>query len=183
MDSIPENPIFSVAVLPTDALFLVTTEWASHWALLDGLGVARRQGQHRGWNVGGAGYGARMSSYTESQLRDLLADNLALIEPGLRLVKPEFWLKNADGVKGSIDLLAQDRHGMYVVIELKVSQPSGRKTVAQVMKYVRLLEDNGKSRKEIRAIIVSTTWREMLTTISEFARTQIMMSVDIRLRR
>ena len=112
-----------------------------------------------------------MSSYPESQLRDLLADNLALIEPGLRLIKPEFWLKNADGVKGSIDLLAQDRHGMYVVIELKVSEPSGRKTVAQVMKYVRLLEDNGKSRREIRAIIVST-WREMLTTISEFARTQ-----------
>jgi hypothetical protein len=72
----------------------------------------------------------------EAHLRDFLARNLERIEPGLRLhVSPE-----SGGVEfpvdgGRIDLLAVDRAGKYVVVELKLSQ--GRnKTLGQVLYYM-----------------------------------------------
>jgi len=72
----------------------------------------------------------------ESHLRDFLARNLERIEPGLQLHASsenkgvEF---PVDG--GRIDLLAVDRNGQYVVIELKLSQ--GRnKTLGQLLYYM-----------------------------------------------
>ncbi len=58
----------------------------------------------------------------ESDLKDFLSQNLAIIEPGLHLYEDE-------GIRGiefpvggrSIDLLAIDKYNNYVVIELKVS--------------------------------------------------------------
>jgi hypothetical protein len=114
-----------------------------------------------------------MSTYTESQLRTMLADNLTLIEPGLQLDQEEFHLKNAHGTRGFIDLLARDRHGMYVVIELKRDKSAAREALHEVVKYTRLLvQERGISRKKIRAIIVSTTWDELLTPFSDFAGSQ-----------
>jgi hypothetical protein len=72
----------------------------------------------------------------EAHLRDFLAKNLGLIEPGLRLYSsPEH-----DGIEfpvdnGRIDLLAIDRDGKFVVIELKLSQ--GRnKALGQLLYYM-----------------------------------------------
>jgi len=72
----------------------------------------------------------------EAHLRDFLAKNLERIEPGLRLhVSPD-----SKGIEfpvdgGRIDLLAVDRNGKYVVIELKLSQ--GRnKTLGQILYYM-----------------------------------------------
>jgi endonuclease NucS-like protein len=72
----------------------------------------------------------------ESHLRDFLAKNLERIEPGLRLYVSD----NETGVEyriddGRIDLLAIDRDGKYVVIELKLSR--GRnKTLGQLLYYM-----------------------------------------------
>lgn len=72
----------------------------------------------------------------EAHLRDFLARNLDRIEVGLRLYTSD----NRNGVEfpvegGRIDLLAVDRTGTYVVIELKLSQ--GRsKTLGQLLYYM-----------------------------------------------
>lgn len=58
----------------------------------------------------------------EAHLRDFLAKNLERIEPGLRLhTSPENKGVEFPIDAGRIDLLAVDRQGKYVVIELKLS--------------------------------------------------------------
>jgi len=78
----------------------------------------------------------------EAHLRDFLALNLDRIERGLQLYASadrsgkEF---PVDG--GRIDLLAVDRNGKYVVIELKLSQ--GRnKTLGQLLYYMGWIDQN-----------------------------------------
>ncbi len=72
----------------------------------------------------------------EAHLRDFLAKNLGLVEPGLQL----YTAGEHDGIEfpvdsGRIDLLAVDRTGKFVVIELKLSQ--GRnKTLGQLLYYM-----------------------------------------------
>jgi hypothetical protein len=72
----------------------------------------------------------------EAHLRDFLAKNIERIETGLRL----YASADRNGVEfpvdgGRIDLLAVDRKGKFVVIELKVSQ--GRnKTLGQLLYYM-----------------------------------------------
>ena len=72
----------------------------------------------------------------EAHLRDFLAKNLDLVEAGLRL----YSTPDAEGVEfpvdgGRIDLLAVDRAGKFVVIELKLSR--GRnKTLGQLLYYM-----------------------------------------------
>src|SRR3989344_3153189 len=72
----------------------------------------------------------------EAHLRDFLAKNLDRIEPGLRLhASPENRGVEFPVDAGRIDLLAVDRNGKYVVIELKLSQ--GRsKTLGQLLYYM-----------------------------------------------
>lgn len=75
----------------------------------------------------------------EEQLRDYLAENLGILEPGLLL-----WpVENGDAVEFQvddqgpsrrIDILAKDRAGLPVVIELKVSSGHER-TVGQALYY------------------------------------------------
>jgi hypothetical protein len=78
----------------------------------------------------------------EAHLRDFLARNLELIEPGLQLHS----IPENPGIEfpvdgGRIDLLAVDRSGKYVVIELKLSQ--GRnKTLGQILYYMGWIDQN-----------------------------------------
>ena len=117
-----------------------------------------------------------MSGYTESQLRDMLAENLSVIEPGLRLLNAEQWLRNSHGGAGSVDLFAQDRHGLYVVIEVKRSRSTAREAINEVTKYTGLLtQEHGIPRGKIRVAIVTMTtdeWHELLVPLSDFAQTQ-----------
>lgn len=78
----------------------------------------------------------------EAHLRDFLARNLDRIETGLRL----YASADRNGVEfpvdsGRIDLLAVDRNGKYVVIELKLSQ--GRnKALGQLLYYMGWVDQN-----------------------------------------
>jgi hypothetical protein len=75
----------------------------------------------------------------EEQLRDYLAENLGILEPGLS----QWPVENGDAVEFQvdergpsrrIDILAKDRNGLPVVIELKVSR-CHEKTVGQALYY------------------------------------------------
>jgi hypothetical protein len=101
----------------------------------------------------------------------MLAENLDLLEPGLRLHAMEHKLENAVGAGGRIDILARDRHGLYVVVEVKRSDSGAREALDEIAKYTELLRrEQGIPPEKIRAIIASTTWHELLIPASNFAR-------------
>ncbi|MCX4548489.1 endonuclease NucS [Streptomyces sp. NBC_01267] len=110
----------------------------------------------------------------ENVLRNALVQNLELIEPGLRPVQfQEYPLPNAHGTRGSIDILARDRHQMWVVIELKRSRSSARQALHEVNKYTELLcREKNLAPDRIRAVIVAMPddWEELLIAVSHAAR-------------
>jgi hypothetical protein len=92
----------------------------------------------------------------ESDLRDFLAKNLSLIEPGLTLYENE-------GIKGIefpvggryIDILAVDSHGGFVVIELKVSKGYDR-VIGQLLRYMAWIEKHqAETGQAVRGIIAA----------------------------
>ena len=95
----------------------------------------------------------------EHDLRDYLARNLNVIEPGLRLYEDE----DDGSVTGIefpaggrfIDILAVDRAGNYVVIELKVSRGYDR-VVGQLLRYLTWIEKNHTDPGQtVRGVIVA----------------------------
>ena len=94
----------------------------------------------------------------EEQLRDYLAENLGILEPGLSL-----WpVENGDAVEfpvdengpsHRIDILAKDHDGLPVVIELKVSK-GHEKTIGQAL-YYRARIKQKFSAKRVRIFIVA----------------------------
>jgi endonuclease len=92
----------------------------------------------------------------EQDLRDFLVRNLSLIEPGLKLYSDE-------GITGVefpvgrryIDILAVDRDGGYVVIELKVSKGYDR-VVGQLLRYMGWVEKHhAEPSQRVRGVIVA----------------------------
>ena len=92
----------------------------------------------------------------EADLKNYLAKNLSVIEPGLTLFED-------DGISGIefpaggryIDILATDLNNNYVVIELKVSRGYDR-VVGQLMRYmVWIAENQADSGQDVRGIIVA----------------------------
>lgn len=67
---------------------------------------------------------------SERQLSDLLVHDLQLIEEGLVPVQVESWMR-----KGAIDILARDKAGGLVAIEVKRRQ-AGLSAVTQLKRYV-----------------------------------------------
>jgi hypothetical protein len=107
----------------------------------------------------------------ESHIRDHLADNVELVEPGLRLIEKEHYLPNVRGGRGFIDLLCRDDQGCYVVIEIKRSDDAARTAIHELYKYTQLLRQNhGLAAHDVRCVLVSTSWHELLVPFSAFAR-------------
>ena len=97
----------------------------------------------------------RESAY-ESDLRDFLSKNLGLIESGLELHEEE-------GVRGVefpaggryVDILAKDKAGDFVVIELKVSRGYDR-VVGQLLGYVSwVIENLAEEGQSVRGFIIA----------------------------
>lgn len=99
----------------------------------------------------------------ESHLRDFLAKDLEHIEPGLKLYKSE----ERNGVEfpvegGRIDILAVDKEGRLVVVELKLSQ--GRnKVLGQILYYMGWV-DAHLSNSPCRGIIIASEISKELST-------------------
>jgi len=99
----------------------------------------------------------------EHDLRDFLARNLHLIEPGLSLYTDEGITGIEFPVGGRfIDLLAVDSLGNFVVIELKVSKGYDR-VVGQLLRYVNWIRINQADEGQgVRGIIVAKNISEDL---------------------
>lgn len=108
----------------------------------------------------------------EEAIRAALATRLGLLEKGLMLVDQEYRLPNRVGATGRIDILARDRTGCLVVIELKRTDSAARTALHELAKYVELLQrEKGIGPADVRAMIVAVQWRELLVPFSRVART------------
>lgn len=101
------------------------------------------------------GIGSDQFAY-ESDLRNYLAKNLHLIEPGLRLYEDEGITGIEFPVGGRfIDILALDSAGGLAVIELKVSRGYDR-VVGQLMRYMGWISKNqADANQRVRGFIVA----------------------------
>jgi RecB family endonuclease NucS len=100
---------------------------------------------------------------TEVDIRDALAARPELLEPGITTVGKNYHLSNSEGARGFIDVLAGDRHGMFVVIEIKRSDSTAREAIHEVFKCCELLRaQRGLRSDQVRGAIPSSTWRELL---------------------
>lgn len=107
----------------------------------------------------------------ETVIRNKLSKSLEVLEKGLTLIEINHKLPTKAGAKGFVDILARDRLGKYVVIELKRSDQAAREAMHEILKYMRLfMEHHGVETHRIRCFVVSTTWRELLIPFSEFRR-------------
>lgn len=105
----------------------------------------------------------------ENDIRDKLAERLELVESGLRHVANNYHVKSDSGADGYLDILARDSTGAFVVIELKKSTSTSRQALHEVGKYIDLLcRDKGLSSDQVRAMIVSTEWHELLVPFSYY---------------
>jgi len=121
----------------------------------------------------------------ERDLQRYLAENLGCVEPGLRLYE-------ADGVKGiefeagggrRIDILAVDKEGALVVLELKVSKGYDR-VVGQLLRYVNWIRINmAEPHQRVRGIIVCRSMSEDLrlacASINDVALYEYRLSVTV----
>jgi hypothetical protein len=92
----------------------------------------------------------------ESDLRDFLAKNLSIIEPGLRLYQDEGITGIEFPVGGRfIDILAIDANEHLVVIELKVSKGYDR-VIGQILRYMAWIEKHhAEQGQNVRGIIAA----------------------------
>jgi len=106
----------------------------------------------------------------EADLRSFLSKNLHILEPGLRLYEDED-IRGIEFPAGGrfIDLLAVDRAGGYVVIELKVSKGYDR-VVGQLLRYMAWIkEDLAEPNQAVRGMIVARSISDDLRLASSLA--------------
>lgn len=121
----------------------------------------------------------------ESDLRDFLAKNLEVIEPGLRLYEDEGITGIEFPVGGRfIDILAIDREENFVVIELKVSRGYDR-VVGQLLRYIAWIKlHHAEATQKVRGVIVARTITEdLVLACSDLSHVQLYeyeLSVNLR---
>lgn len=108
----------------------------------------------------------------EDELRDHLAANLELIEPGLGLVAINYQVKSTLGADGALDILAKDRYGCFVIIEVKRSDQAARQALHELSKYISaFLTTQHVDEQKLRCFVVSTHWHELDTPLAYFRAT------------
>jgi hypothetical protein len=114
----------------------------------------------------------------ENSIRDLLAKDLSIIEPGLQLLEIEKFIPSELGTKSFLDILAKDGFDHWVIIEVKKTNAAAREAAHEVFKYVEAVQRHfGARNDEIRAIVVSVEWGEMLVPFSRL-RLETTIAID-----
>ncbi|AXE29476.1 DUF91 domain-containing protein [Chromobacterium phragmitis] len=107
----------------------------------------------------------------ESRIRDYLCQHLELIESGMLLVQKEYKIQSENGAGGSIDILARDFYGHFVIIEIKRSNQAARAALHELTKYIALLQSSlGIQTEKIRVLLLSTEWHELAVPFSEYLK-------------
>jgi len=100
----------------------------------------------------------------EKDLQSYLAENLECVEPGLKLYEDEDirGIEFEAGGGRRIDILALDKSGAFVVLELKVSRGYDR-VVGQLLRYMNWVrKEVAEPGQRVRGIIVCRTMSEDL---------------------
>ncbi len=105
----------------------------------------------------------------ESDIRDLLVDRLECLEAGLQSLQKDQYIPSHIATRSFIDILARDAADHLVIVELKRSDGAAREAIHEVLKYVEAVKLHLAVRDdEIRTMIVSTEWTELLLPFSRF---------------
>lgn len=111
---------------------------------------------------------AKVYNKIEEKIRDWLSQNLSFIDPELTLIEIEYHLQDTIGSKGYVDILAKDKLNNFVIIEIKRAEASARQAINEILKYHALIKQKFNAREsEIRIIIISTHWAELIRPFSE----------------
>jgi hypothetical protein len=115
---------------------------------------------------------------SEAHIRDLLASGLSVLEPGLELLDIEKYIPSTLGTRSFLDLLAKDRSGHWVIIEVKKTDAAAREAAHEIFKYAEAVQRHfGARSDEIRVIVASVEWKELLIPFSRL-KTETRISVD-----
>ena len=122
----------------------------------------------------------------ERDLQRYLAENLDCIEPGLKLYEEDD-IKGLEFEAGNgrrIDILALDKDGAFVVLELKVSKGYDR-VVGQLLRYVNWVRKNrAEPGQRVRGIIICRTMSEDLrlacASIKDIELFEYQLSVSVK---
>lgn len=119
----------------------------------------------------------------ESDLRDFLAKDLSIIEPGLRLYEEEGITGVEFPVGGRfVDILGVDAQNQLVVIELKVSRAYDR-VVGQLLRYVGWIEQNlAESGQSVRGVIIAREISEDLRLACSMIPAVVLMEYELSVR-
>jgi len=92
----------------------------------------------------------------EKHIEEFVSKNIGILEDGLRLIGTQY---STD--VGRIDILAMDKHGGYVVIEIKKGK-TGDRVVGQIQRYMSWVSEHIASGGIVRGIIVVKETNEKL---------------------
>jgi hypothetical protein len=126
------------------------------------------------------GFGTDREFAYERDLQSYLAKNLDQIEPGLTLYEDEL----SSGVeypagRRRIDILAQDKNGSLVIIELKVARSYDR-VVGQILNYVSWVKENlAEPDQRVRGIIIGRKITEDLQLACLFISDLTLMEYEL----
>ncbi|TJZ88857.1 DUF91 domain-containing protein [Paracoccus gahaiensis] len=108
-------------------------------------------------------------SFNEATIRDNLANNISILENGIVLDKKEKFIPNSLGTRSFIDIVAHDKNGKIVLIEVKKTKQAEREAIHEVLKYIEGVKQHLRLKEdEIRVFVVSPSWEELIIPFSSF---------------
>jgi hypothetical protein len=121
------------------------------------------------------------SDQPEFKIVTWLSLNLPLLEHGLSLIQREYYLPDTIGSTGFVDLLCKDVYGNFVIVEVKRSNATARQAINEILKYHSLLKQKVRAKdSEIRVMIVSTHWDELIRPYSELVNRTTLSTIGFQ---
>jgi len=138
--------------------YYVHNIWGFYYQLRNKAGIINREGEDLE-DENETGYEEDITSLSlEKDLENHLKNKLNILEDGLTLIQAQH-LINYEGNRWLIDILAKDRNGNLVVIELKAGMAK-EAVCAQILKYVSVIKKTHPDAKEnkVRGIIIANNF-------------------------
>ena len=121
----------------------------------------------------------RVVELPESLIEDKLAENLSIVEDGLKLLGRQVPIP----IGGRIDILAKDRHGNSVIIEVKGARADDA-VLTQLLDYISSYKE-AKKDENVRGIIIAQSFTKRLIRASRAIKNikLVEIEVDVNIRR